>query len=293
MSTAIDYIDYIAQTYQFVMSTFSLIIGMISNLAIIGIFTAMKAFKGNQCAFYLTVESVADIGILLMFFPSHIISHLTGWSLTLTSVAWCKTQLMCGYGFGLCSLYTICFMAFDQYLSTNHRYSWRQKSSIQLAQRLISIIIVLSLIHGVLFFIFGRVDFFGCTIYHPIVRLYFSYFYYPILSGFLPVVISITFSLLAYRNVRRIVRRQLAVVRRRLDRQMTALALSRVLCIVMFGLPFIAVSLYDLNVTRNDNDLTQLAILRLVSTVTYSLLYINYCVSSLALICIWLAICLV
>jgi hypothetical protein len=37
-------------------------------------------------------------------------------------------------------------MAFDQYLSTHHRYTWRQISSIQLAQRLISIIVDLVLV---------------------------------------------------------------------------------------------------------------------------------------------------
>ena len=133
MSTAIAYIDHVTVTYQFVFSIFNLTIGMISNLAIIVIFTTLKVFKGSQCAFYLTVESATNIGMLLAFLPSIIISYLTGQNLPRTYVAWCKIQLICAYGFGLCSLYTICVMIFDQYLFTNHRYSWRQKSSIRLA----------------------------------------------------------------------------------------------------------------------------------------------------------------
>jgi hypothetical protein len=113
--------------------------------------------------------------------------------------------------------------------------------------------------------------------------LYLTYFYYPILSSFLPLLISVTFSLLAYRNVRRIVRRQVTVVRRRLDREMTALALSRVLCIVTLGLPFIGVSLYEFNVNSSADNLMQLAVTRLIAAVAYSLLYINYCVSSFAM----------
>ena len=280
MSTTIAYIDYVTFTYQFVLSIFNLTIGMVSNIAIIAIFTSLKVFKGNQCAFYLTVESVTNIGLLLAFFPSTIISYLIRQNLTWTYVAWCKIQLMCGYGFGLCSLYTICFMTFDQYLSTNHRYSWRQLSTIRLAQRLVLIIILLALIHSVIFVVFAQVDILGCTIYDPIVKLYLSYFFYPVLICFLPLTISVTFSLLAYQNVRRIVRRQLPVYRRRLDRQMTALALSRALCIVMLFLPFIAVTLYEFNLSSSGtSNMMQLAIYRLVSVVAYSLLYLNYCVS--------------
>ena len=201
MSTAIAYIDYVTTTHQVVFSIFNLTIGMISNLAIIVIFTTLKVFKGNQCAFYLTVESVTNIGMLLAFLPSIPIPYLTLYNLprTYMYVAWCKIQLMCGYGFGfgLCSLDTICVMIFDQYLSTNHRYSWRQKSSIRLAQRLISIISGLTLIHSVLFAVFAHIGILGCTIYQPIIRSHFSYFFYPILISLLPLAISGTFSLLA------------------------------------------------------------------------------------------------
>ena len=100
-------------------------------------------------------------------------------------------------------------------------------------------------------------------------------------------MISVTFSLLAYRNVRRIVRRQLPVYRRRLDHQMTALALSRALCIGMLFLPFTAVSLYQLNLSSSATDYSmQLAITRLVSAVATSFLYLNYCASPFAMNCL-------
>lgn len=279
--SAIAYIDHITDTYQFVSSVVNLTIGMISNLAVILMFTTVRAFQGNQCAFYLVAESWADIGLLLAYYPSNIISYIQGRNLAHVYVFWCKIQLTCGYGFGLCSLYTICFVAFDQYLSTNHRYSWRQKSSIKLAHRLIILIVIVAVIHSLLFAIYANTGIFGCTIYHRTLILYLSFFYYPILSSLLPLLISVTFSLLAYRNVRRIVRRQLPVFRRRLDQQMTALALSRVLCIVILGLPFIGINLYFLNLSSTIDDLMHLAITKLVSAIAYSLLYTNYCVSSL------------
>ena len=280
MST-ITSIDHITDTYQFVSSVINLTVGLLSNFAIIVIFTTVRAFRGNQSAFYLVAESFADIGLLLAYYPSNIVSYIQGRNLAHVYVFWCKIQLTFGYGFGLCSLYTICFIAFDQYLSTNHRFNWRQKSSIKLAHRLIILIITVAVIHSLLFAVYANTGILGCTIYQPNIILYFSFFYYPILSSFLPLLISVTFSLLAYRNVRRIVRRQLAVVRRRLDQQMTALALSRVLCIVILGLPFIVINLYQLNLSSTTDDLRHLAITQLISAIAYSLLYTNYCVSSL------------
>ena len=108
--------------------------------------------------------------MLLAFLPSITITYLTCNNLPRTYVAWCKIQLMCGYGFGLCSRYTIRVMTFDHYLSNNRRYSWREKSSIRLAQHLILIISGRALIHSVLFVVFAQLGIVGCTIYHPIIR---------------------------------------------------------------------------------------------------------------------------
>ena len=73
----------------------------------------------------------------------------------------------------------------------------------------------------------------GCVISNPIYLQYATFFLYPVLEGLLPIVIASFFSLLAFRNVRRIVRRQLPIVRRRLDRQMTAMVLIRVISLLV------------------------------------------------------------
>ena len=276
-------LNHITDVYQYVTCLFLLVAGLISNIALILMFTTLKAFRGNQCAFYLTVVCFADLGLLLIYCPSTIASYLEQFIIARVYLVWCKISLAASYGFGLCSFYTICFIAFDQYLSTNHRAHWRQLSSIKLAYRLTFFIITLALCHCVLFVVFSDVGNVGCSVYHPIIKLYFTFFFYPILSGIAPVLISISFSLLAFRNVRRIVRRQVTVVRRRLDRQMTALALSRVLCVIILGLPFLGSSLYELNFTSTDP--VRVAVMRLVSAITYSILFVNYAVSYTA----WMA----
>ena len=95
------------------------------------------------------------------------------------------------------------------------------------------------------------------------------------LSTALPLLITLGFSTLAYRNVRRIVRRQIPMVRRRLDHQMTALVLGRVISIVTCGLPYMSFNLYFLN-TSNSNNNEDLA---LIGSILYSLLFTNFGVS--------------
>jgi hypothetical protein len=278
-SSIVQQIEAATDLYLFTCSILNLIIGVISTLSIILIFTSLRAFRGNQCAFYLTIESITDLGLILFFFPPHIAYHFQGQNFARQSLVWCKLTLMCSYGFGLCSLYIICSMALDQYLSTNHRYSWRQMSTLKLAHRLTLAIISFAWLHSTLFPIFADIRALGCSIYHPIVKFYFAFFYYPIMSGVLPLILSTTFSLLAYRNVRRLVRRQTAAVRRRLDHQMTAIALSRVLCIVTLGVPFLGTSLYELNVNSSEQNDIQLAITRLIAHIAQTLLHTNYSVS--------------
>lgn len=275
-------IDAATDLYLFTCGIFNLIIGVISTLSIVVIFASVRAFRGNQCAFYLTIESITDLGLILFYFPPKIAYHFQGQNLFRQSLVWCKLSLMCSYGFGLCSIYIICSMALDQYLSTNHRHTWRQKSTLKLAHRLTLGITSFAWLHSTLFPIFADIRALGCSIYHPIAKIYFVFFYYPIMSGVLPLILSTTFSLLAYRNVRRLVRRQTALVRRRLDRQMTAIALSRVLCIVTLGLPFICTSLYELNINSNEVDDIQLAITRLIANIAQTLLHTNYSVSHFA-----------
>ncbi|CAF1473840.1 unnamed protein product [Rotaria sordida] len=87
----------------------------------------------------------------------------------------------------------------------------------------------------------------GCVSGSPTLNLYSTYFFYPVLYGPVQIAVSLFFSLLAFRNVRRIVRRQVPIVRRRLDRQMTAMILTRVVFFVIFALPFTIYRMYIIN----------------------------------------------
>ena len=258
---------------------FLLTIGLINNLSLILIFASLRAFRGNQCAFYLMVESIANIGVLLSNLPSNIFTFVNDRDPTVTSIFWCKIKSAITQIFGLGSLFTICLLTFDQYMSTNPRPNWRQISTLKLAHRLTLFNVCFVVLHSIPFLVLSEINSIeGCTIYNAVLHAYFTYFYYPVLSSAIPLLVTITFSLLAYRNVRRIIRRQIAVVRRRLDRQLTAMVLARVCCLIVFGLPYIIFSLYRVNLPMTGDNQMEIAIVSLVAAIIYSFLYLNFSV---------------
>ncbi|CAF3893951.1 unnamed protein product, partial [Adineta steineri] len=108
---------------------------------------------------------------------------------------------------------------------------------------------------------------------------YSTYFFYPILSGFLPIVIASSFSMLAYRNVRHIVRRQLPIVRRKLDKQITAMVLMRVIAYVCLVSPYNTYRIYAVNFPASRSVPMAYAIGRLLQTILLSINNINFVIN--------------
>ena len=177
------------------------------------------------------------------------------------------------------SLTTVCFSSIDQYLSTNHRYDLRQKSTLKLAQRLTLINVCIWTLHSIPFGIFHEIQLpIGCTIINSNFRLYFSFVYLFILNGILPLIISALFSALSYQNVRRIIRRQIPIVRRKLDQQLTAMVLSRVLFLLVASIPYGLLLLYNMNTSDRIDTSIDIAIKQLIFDVTSTLFFFNYAV---------------
>ncbi|CAF4774980.1 unnamed protein product, partial [Rotaria sp. Silwood2] len=127
------------------------------------------------------------------------------------------------------SLNIVCFAAIDQYLSTSCHSFLRQSSTIKLAKILTTIATLFWILHATpILFLLEIQSKYGCNAYNQTYRNYVTYFYYLILIGALPITVSTLFSILAYQNVRRIVRRQMPIRRRKLDQQLTAMILVRV-----------------------------------------------------------------
>ncbi|CAF4066053.1 unnamed protein product, partial [Adineta steineri] len=175
---------------------------------------------------------------------------------------WCKLRYMLGPTFAVITYYMICFTTIDQYFSTHYRYNFRQ-------------ICTINIILGSFFDIQPLV---GCVISNERYLQYTSFLYYPVLIGLLPIVITLFFSLLAYRNVRRIVRRQLPIVRRRLDQQMTAMIVIRVIFFICLVLPYNICRIYVTIYPISRDDMLRYVIVRLVQAITFSFSQANYTV---------------
>jgi hypothetical protein len=153
-------------------------------------------------------------------------------------------------------------------------------STFKLAQRLVGILIILAALYCIPFPIFEEIrPSLGCATYNPSFNYFYSFVHFCIILGILPMVVSSSFSFLAYQNVRRIIRLQIPLVRRRLDRQLTAMILVRVALFVITTSPFVSFRIYQINNPANPNsDSYSMIINQFIKTIFTEIYTINYVV---------------
>ncbi|CAF2932406.1 unnamed protein product [Rotaria sp. Silwood2] len=277
-SSTVVYILHISQKYILYTSYIILMTGIIGNFLNIFIFTSFKVFRNNQCVLYFVTEAISNICQIITFFLIRLLIALNDIDPANSSIFWCKFRAMMIALYTLISFSAICFSACDQYFSTSLEFNLRKLSTIKLAKILIFIAIVISILHTIPFCIFIEIRASFCSVFNPMMSRYLTYFYYPILSGLLPIFIASLFSILAYRNVRRIVRRQIPIARRRLDRQLTAMVLVRIIAFVILTLPYAIQRMYTYLAKIDQSNLYLFAINSLVGGVISSLFNVNYVV---------------
>ncbi|CAF1301850.1 unnamed protein product [Adineta steineri] len=279
MSTlsCVQIITIVSQQFIIYSSFIILILGLVGNILNIITFTSLRIFRNNQCIFYIIVASIVDCGTLLIEFITRIQLNIYGYDLTNISLVWCKIRPMIFHTCMMISLTTVCFSSFDQYLSTSHYYRLRQMSSLKLSKRLTFINISFWIIYSIPFGIFYEItSVTGCTILNQGFKFYFSFVHLSILNGVIPLITASVFSILSYRNVRHIIRLQIPIVRRRLDRQLTAMVLIRVLYLFIVSIPFGLFFIYTLNTSNNTNDSLRIAVEQLITNITSTFYYLNY-----------------
>lgn len=255
------------------------IVGIIGNVLNILVFTQLKIFRDNRCAFYLVIESIVDIVYLVAFFTSSILSSICGSDPAGYSLVWCRLRSILVQTSALTSFFIVCYAACDQFCSTCYRFNLRQICTLEMARRLTIIASCILFLHSILFGFFLDIKpSVGCVISNSIWTRYSTFFFYPVLYGLLPIVVSSSFSFLAFRNVRHIVRRQVPIVRRRLDRQMTALVLTRVIFFVFASLPYTTYRIYAINNTSTPADRLKYAIELLIYAICISIFELNFAV---------------
>ena len=282
-----------SQYFTISVSFIILFAGICGHIIDILVFTSSKPFRKNQSAFYLTIESIVNCIHLLFSFTSRIAINGFNDDLTQTSIIWCKLRQVFATSCTLLSLTIVCFAAIDQYLSTSYNPYVRQMSTLKLAHRLVLIAAIVWTLHGIPFLVLMKIQRTqGCSSYNNGFAIYITYVYYLFLTGFLPVVITSVFAVLAYSNVRRLVQSRVLIIRRKLDRQLTAMVLIRVAFLVTVTSPYVAYRIYILKSYVSPDDSLGKAIIQLVGAVLYLLFYLNYSVCQMFLISYILISCL-
>lgn len=261
------------------------IFGFVGNFLNILVFTRFKLFEQNRAAFYITTESLLNLLYQIITITISILIYFYGDDATNRFEIWCKFRYLLVQSSVIPGFYMICMSAIDQFFSTNYRFYQRQTCTMKLARILIFSIICFWIVHAIVFVLTLQVQPpFGCIISNYVWLQYCTYVFYPILTGILPVVIAAFFSILAFQNVRRIVRRQIPIVRRRLDKQMTTLVLLRVIFFVLFLLPYVAYRIFVINFPVSSTKPMEFAIVRIIQVVTTSSFHMNATVSYISYI---------
>ena len=238
------------------------------------VFLSLRTFRESSCAFYLTVMSMLNIGQLFLGLFSRITLAFLGIDGTETSLFYCKSRL---YFNQICvgaSLTCLCLAMIDQYFATCSRPHWQQWCNIKLAHRLILIVIIFWMLHGIPYVIFhdhvvsSTTRRTICTITNSTFAQYRLFMIVLILLGYLPAIITAIFGWMAYRNVQQISYRTIPLVRRELDKQLTVMVLVHVLINIFTLLPYATVSV----VASYTN-------LQVISTITLIVFYITFAVS--------------
>ncbi len=256
-------------------------IGVIGGIFNVIVFLSLRTFRQNSCAFFLLIMSFVNIGQLIFSLFSRIMisGFLIDW--TATSSAYCKFR---NYFLQVCALmsYTcMCLATIDQFLATSLRPRWQQFLNINKARFLCILFFIIWLVHGIptlIWFNLSSSEITGkptCTITNPVFEEYTTNGYLVILTGILPVLITVTFGSFAYWNVRQIPYRVIPLVRRELDKQLTSMILVQVVYNFLVIVPHVGVSVMiyfiDDNIKSSIED--QLNFYFIITNLIYYLYY--------------------
>lgn len=280
-SSDIAYAILAAQKFSSISTYVNFCFGLIGNLLIILIFTNVKMFHRNRCAFYLIAECLVDIGQLTQQLANEIWTlSLNGVDPTKSSLVWCKLRTIMPQWCRFMLASIVCYTAIDQYFSTHYRRCFRQFSSLEITRYEIGLAGCLCLAHTIPAGVFLNIDpVLGCVISSQALANYYSYAFYPFINGVIPILISSLFSILAYRNVRRIIRRQIPLERRRLDQQLTAMIFVRVIFFIWLQLPFIVYRIFSIRWVIPPGNTIAYGVIRWTQVVATTLAYTSHAVN--------------
>lgn len=271
-SSSINILRFAAQQVNIYLGLFICITGIFGGLLNIIVFTTLRTFRETTCGTYLTAASIYNLGQSLSV-VFRVFNTGFGYG-PLSSSIFCKFRFFAAQYFGLVSLTSMCMATIDQFLSMT---KYRHLNSIPLARRHIAFACIFWFIHGIFTFIYYGSNGNACILINGIFAKYYTYFYLPILVGFLPITITSIFSLLAYYQTFTVIGQQIDIIHFSRNRQLTAMTLVHALFLVITTIPFVVCFIYTLSTVPNNAE--EAARIQLIYTITSILAFECYAVS--------------
>ncbi|CAF1948077.1 unnamed protein product [Rotaria magnacalcarata] len=282
-TTTVDILDSVIRYLNISVGLFLFVFGITGNLLNIVIFSSLKTFRRNPCAFCLLILSCCEIGTLIGNTLVDVFASTLSDTFDVNAILPCKIRTAFGQIFATISLSMMCFAAIDQSISTSMPER-HHGINLKIMRRLIAIITVISCVHAIPFFIFYDIQPLSGT-NDTICRIkdasevfskYLIYINIPLVNGVIPVTIMILFGVLSYRNVHRMYKRRVHIVRLRLEKQLTAMVLAKIFSFAITVIPFLIVYIIRYSISLYINDpICQNQIL-LAQRVFILLIYANY-----------------
>ncbi|CAF1313800.1 unnamed protein product [Adineta steineri] len=261
-TTATEKYIHISPYFIIYLNAFISIFGLFGNLLNIIVFINLRSFRRNPCVFYLMIDAIVNIGFSI--------------TANSNSFIWCKIKTMLINSFSLISMLITCFAALDQFFATSPHYYLRRRSTLKLSYRLTILSIFCGILFGIPIILYCDIySTVGCIIRNSRFFFYYSYIHVPLLYGIFHSCISSLFGFLAFRNVRCIIRQRIQIVRRRLDRQLTAMVLIRIIFSIILSLPYVIYCTYYLNVIDFIENSVQVISIQIIGIICSSLAVIN------------------
>ena len=283
-STIVASLEHATRLVSIYLGVPMLIVGVIGGVCNVVVFLSLRTFRRNSCAFYLTVMSFVNIVILLTSLLTRITISGFGVDWSQSSVLYCKWRAYINQGSILMSLTCICLATIDQYLSTRVSSRLPYESDMKLTRVITILFLVVWLLHGTPYlFYYGlnvsrSTGITACSVASISFQKYTVYGFLLTLSGVVPLLITIVFGLLAYRNVRQIAHRTVPLVRREMDKQMTTMVLVHIIFDLFTLLPYIVVRIVALDDSLMDDPVTR-AFIQFMTIFTVYLYYMYFVVS--------------
>ncbi|CAF0787367.1 unnamed protein product [Adineta ricciae] len=280
-SWIISFLDYFSKQLAIYLGTVMLLAGLVGGFLTIVVFLSLHTFRNSSCAFYLLVMSIFNIGNLLGGLLTRIVITGLGIDWTISSQFYCAFRWYYLYSGVLTSFTMICFATIDQYFATCTRPRWQRWSNIKLARWLSFAVIITWPILATPYMLYFKVieqspsGKLVCTSVNKMFYQYHTYVYIITLSGTVPIVVTLIFGYLAYRNVQTLAHRTLPLVRRELDKQMTKMVLVQVVHNGFASIPYVIV-IAIMNSSSAPTDPVSVAKLQFFLLLTIYFYYFNY-----------------